>query len=110
MQVKFNSNSNSNNPLKAKGLSVMPLTGQYAIVNCKIDRLTISMYRLITDALLHDSNPTELATEVKDFWESEAETLYDNNEINHREFEHALDRICHLIVRCQADLGVIQTD
>ena len=97
---------NTNNPLADKGLAIMPLTGSIVIVNNKIDRLTISMYRLITNAILHDESPITLATEIQDFWECEAETLYDNTLINHREFENSIMRICSIIKRCQDDLGV----
>ena len=102
MKVK----ENANKPLADKGLAIMPLTGSIVIVNNKIDRLTIAMYRLITNAVLHDASPLTLATEIKDFWECEAQTLYDNTLINHREFEHSIMRICCIIKRCQNDLGV----
>lgn len=102
MKVK----ANTNNPLADKGLAIMPLTGSIVIVNNKIDRLTVSMYRLITNAILHDESPITLVTEIQDFWECEAETLYDNVLINHREFEQSIMRICSIIKRCQDDLGV----
>lgn len=98
--------ANTNNPLADKGLAIMPLTGSIVIVNNKIDRLTVSMYRLITNAILHDESPITLATEIQDFWECEAETLYDNTLITHREFEQSIMRICSIIKRCQDDLGV----
>lgn len=104
MNVKVT--ENTYNPLADKGLAIMPLTGSIVIVNNKIDRLTVSMYRLITNAILHDESPITLATEIRDFWECEAETLYDNTLINHREFEHSIMRICSIIKRSQDDLGV----
>ena len=104
MKVKVT--ENTNNPLADKGLAIMPLTGSIVIVNNKIDRLTIAMYRLITNAVLHDESPITLASEIQDFWECEAETLYDNSKINHREFEQSIMRICGIIKKCQQDLGV----
>ena len=106
--MKANVKKNTNNPLADKGLSVVPLTGTYFIVNNKIDRMTVAMYRLIVDGVLHDASPVELATEIKDFWECEAETLYENRQLSHREFERCMTRIAYVIKRSQADLGVTE--
>lgn len=71
-----------------------------------IDRMTIEMYQDITSGLLHDDSPLQLATDIFDIWEVVAQSLYENNNLTHREFLTCITRIGHLLEEAYKSLGV----
>ena len=71
-----------------------------------IDDMTIEMYQDITSGLLHDDSPLEIASDIKDLWEVVAQSLYDNNNLTHREFLTCITRIGHLLEEAYKSLGV----
>jgi len=71
-----------------------------------IDLTTIEMYQDITEALLHDTSPLELASQVIDIWEDIAMTLHDNYIITHQEYLSIIMRISELVEVCVKSLGV----
>lgn len=88
-------------------MTVKPLNRMtYYKVARAIDEMTIEMYQEITSALLHDASPIELATELYDQWEMVAQTLYENDEITHKQCVLAIERINRLLGQMFASLGV----
>ena len=71
-----------------------------------IDTMTIEMYQDITSAILHDKSPIELASDIFDIWEVVAQSLYENNNLTHREFLTCITRIGHLLEEAYKSLGV----
>ena len=71
-----------------------------------IDDMTIEMYQDITSGLLHDNSPIQLASDIFDIWEVVAQSLYDNNNLTHREFLTCITRIGHLLEEAYKSLGV----
>lgn len=71
-----------------------------------IDDMTIEMYQDITSGLLHDNSPIQLASDIFDIWEVVAQSLYDNNNLTHREFLTCITRIGHLLEEAYNSLGV----
>ncbi len=71
-----------------------------------IDDMTIEMYQDITRGLLHDDSPLQLASDIFDIWEVVAQSLYDNNNLTHREFLTCITRIGHLLEEAYKSLGV----
>ena len=71
-----------------------------------IDDMTIEMYQDITSGLLHDNSPLQLASDIFDIWEVVAQSLYDNNNLTHREFLKCITRIGHLLEEAYKSLGV----
>lgn len=71
-----------------------------------IDDMTIEMYKDITSGLLHDDSPLQIASDIKDLWEVVAQSLYDNNNLTHREFLTCITRIGHLLEEAYNSLGV----
>ena len=60
-----------------------------------IDDMTIEMYQDITSGILHDNSPLQIASDIFDIWEEVAQSLYDNNNLTHREFLTCITRIGH---------------
>ena len=71
-----------------------------------IDTMTIEMYQYITSAILHDSSPIELASEIFDIWEVVAQSLYENNNLTHREFLTCITRIGYVLEQAYKSLGM----
>ena len=71
-----------------------------------IDDMTIEMYQDITSGLLHDNSPLQFASDICDIWEVVAQSLYDNNNLTHREFLTCITRIGHLLEEAYKSLGV----
>lgn len=71
-----------------------------------IDCMTIEMYQDITSGLLHDDSPLQLASDIFDIWEVVAQSLYENNNLTHREFLTCITRIGHLLEEAYKSLGV----
>ena len=71
-----------------------------------IDTMTIEMYQDITSALLHDSSPIKLASDIFDVWEVVAQSLYENNNLTHREFLECITRIGYILEKANKALGV----
>ena len=71
-----------------------------------IDDMTIEMYRDITTGLLHDNSPIQIAYDIKDVWEVVALSLYDNQQLKHREFLTCITRIYKLLELAYESLGV----
>lgn len=71
-----------------------------------IDDMTIEMYQDITSGLLHDNSPIQLASDIFDIWEVVAQSLYDNNNLTHREFLTCITRIGHFLDEAYKSLGV----
>ena len=71
-----------------------------------IDDMTIEMYQDITSAILHDSSPIELSSDIFDIWEKVAETLYENNNLTHREFLTCITRIGYVLEQAYKSLGM----
>lgn len=88
-------------------MTVKPLNRMTYYKVCRtLDQMTIEMYQEITSALLHDASPIELATELHDTWEMVAQTLYENDEITHKQCVLALNRIGRTLMQAFASLGV----
>ena len=71
-----------------------------------IDDMTIEMYQDITSGLLHDNSPVQLASDIFDIWEIVAQSLYDNNNLSHRQFLTCITRIGQLLEEAYKSLGV----
>ena len=71
-----------------------------------IDDMTVEMYQDIVSALLHDDSPIEVASSIYDIWVVVAQSLYDNNNLTHREFLTCITRIGHLLQEAYKSLGV----
>lgn len=71
-----------------------------------IDDMTIEMYQDITSGLLHDNSPLQIASDIKDIWEVVAQSLYDNEQLTHREFLTCITRIYKLLELAYKSLGV----
>lgn len=75
-----------------------------------IDDMTIEMYQDITSGILHDNSPLQIASDILDIWEVVADSLYDNNNLTHREFLTCITRIGHLLDEAFKSLGVDDLD
>ena len=71
-----------------------------------IDDMTIEMYKSITVAILHDESPIQIATEICDAWGLVAESLYENNNLTHKEFITCITRIGQVVEEAHNSLGV----
>ena len=71
-----------------------------------IDDMTIEMYQDITSAILHDNSPLQVASDIYDIWEVVAQSLYENNNLTHREFLICIKRIGIVIGKAYKALGV----
>ena len=71
-----------------------------------IDNMTNKMYQDITSGILHDNSPLQIASDIFDIWEVVAQSLYDNNNLTHREFLTCITRIGHLLDEAYKSLGV----
>ena len=71
-----------------------------------IDDMTIEMYQDITVGILHDNSPLQIASDIFDIWELVVQSLYDNNNLTHREFITCITRIGHLLEEAYKSLGV----
>ena len=71
-----------------------------------IDDMTIEMYQDITSGILHDNSPLQIASDIFDIWEVVAQSLYDNNNLTHREFLTCITRIGHVLEEAYKSLGV----
>ena len=75
-----------------------------------IDDMTIEMYQSITSGILHDNSPLQIASDIFDIWEVVAQSLYDNNNLTHREFLTCITRIGHILDEAFKSLGVDDLD
>ena len=71
-----------------------------------IDDMTIDMYIGITVDILHDASPLEIATQIRDSWGLVAQSLYDNNNLTHKEFITCIIRIGQVVTEACNSLGV----
>lgn len=71
-----------------------------------IDDMTVEMYQDVVSAVLHDDSPIEVATSIKDIWEVVADSLYDNTNINHKQFAKCMCRIFKVLDEAFKSLGV----
>ena len=71
-----------------------------------IDDMTIEMYQDITTGILHDDSRLQIASDIFDIWEVVAQSLYDNNNLTHREFLTCITRIGHVLEEAYKSLGV----
>ena len=71
-----------------------------------IDDMTIEMYQDITAGILHDDSPVQIASDIFDLWEIVAQSLYDNNNLTHREFLTCITRIGKVLAAAYNSLGV----
>lgn len=71
-----------------------------------IDDMTIEMYQNITSGILHDNSPVQIASDIFDIWEVVAQSLYDNNNLTHREFLTCITRIGQVLEQAYKSLGV----
>ena len=71
-----------------------------------IDDMTIEMYQDITAGILHDDSPVQIASDILDLWEIVAQSLYENNNLTHREFLICIKRIGIVIGKAYKALGV----
>ena len=71
-----------------------------------IDSMAIEMYQDITVGILHDDSPLKIASDIFDIWEVVAQSLYENNNLTHREFLTCLTRIGILLEDAYKALGV----
>ena len=78
----------------------------YPQTRIAIDDMTIEMYQDITSGLLHDNSPVQLASDIFDIWEVVAQSLYDNNNLTHRQFLTCITRIGQLLEEAYKSLGV----
>lgn len=81
-------------------------TTSYPQTRRAIDDMTIEMYQEVTSALLHDDSPIKVASDIKDIWEVVAQSLYDNNNISHRQSLKCIARIVKVLEEAFASLGV----
>ena len=71
-----------------------------------IDDMTIEMYQGITSGLLHDDSPLQIGYDIKDTWEVVALSLYDNEQLTHREFLTCITQICKMLELAYKSLGL----
>ena len=71
-----------------------------------IDDMTIEMYQDITSAILHDNSPLQIASDIFDIWEVVAQSLYENNNLTHREFLTCITRIGYVLEQAYKSLGM----
>ena len=71
-----------------------------------IDNMAIEMYQDITVGILHDDSPLKIASDIFDIWEVVAQSLYENNNLTHREFLTCLTRIGILLEDAYKALGI----
>lgn len=71
-----------------------------------IDDMTIEMYQDITSGILHDNSPLQIASDIFDIWEVVAQSLYDNNNLTHREFLTCITRIGQVLEEAYKSLSV----
>ena len=71
-----------------------------------IDDMTIEMYQDITTGILHDDSPLKIASDIIDIWGLVAQSLYDNNNLTHREFLTCITRIANLLEEAYKSLGI----
>ena len=71
-----------------------------------IDDMTIEMYQDVVSAILHDDSPIEVAYLITDIWEVVAQSLYENNNLTHRQFLTCITRIGHVLDEAYKSLGV----
>lgn len=71
-----------------------------------IDDMTIEMYQDITVGILHDKSPLQIASDIYDIWEVVAHSLYDNNNLTHREFLTCITRIRQVVEEAYTSLGL----
>ena len=92
---------------RRKRMKVRQLTEtSYPQTRRAIDCMTIEMYQDITSGLLHDDSPLQLASDIYDIWEVVAQSLYENNNLTHREFLTCITRIGHVLEEAYKSLGV----
>lgn len=75
-----------------------------------IDDMTAEMYQDIELAVLHDDNPIEVASSIKDMWEVVVDSLYNNTNINHRQFKISMSCILKILDGAFKSLGVDDLD
>ena len=92
---------------RRKRMKVRQLTEtSYPKTRRLIDDMTIEMYQDITSAILHDNSPLQIASDIYDIWEVVAQSLYENNNLTHREFVTCISRIAHVLDEAYKSLGV----
>ena len=75
-----------------------------------IDDMTFEMYQDVVSAVLHDESPIEVASSIKDIWEVVVSSLYENTNIDHRQFAKCMCRILKVIDEAFKSLGVDDLD
>ena len=92
---------------RRKRMKVRQLTKtSYPKTRRLIDDMTIEMYQDITFGILHDESPLQIASDIFDIWEFIAQSLYDNEQLTHREFLTCITRIYQLLETAYKSLGV----
>ena len=92
---------------RRKRMKVRQLTNtSYPKTRRLIDDMTIEMYQDITSGILHDDSPLQIASDIFDIWELVAQSLYDNNNLTHRQFLTCITRIGQLLEEAYKSLGV----
>ena len=92
---------------RRKRMKVRQLTNtSYPKTRRLIDDMTIEMYQDITSGILHDNSPLQIASDIFDIWEVVAQSLYDNNNLTHREFLTCITRIGQVLEEAYKSLGV----
>lgn len=92
---------------RRKRMKVRQLTEtSYPKTRRLIDDMTIEMYQDITTGILHDNSPVQIASDIFDIWEVVAQSLYDNNNLTHREFLTCITRIGQVLEQAYKSLGV----
>ena len=71
-----------------------------------IDDMTVEMYKDITYGILHDDSPLQIASDIYDIWGKVAQSLYENNNLTHREFLTCISCIVKVIEDAYKSLGV----
>ena len=71
-----------------------------------IDDMTVEMYKDITYGILHDDSPLQIASDIYDIWGEVAQSLYENNNLTHREFLTCISCIVQVIEDAYKSLGV----
>ena len=71
-----------------------------------IDDMTIEMYQDITSGILHDDSPLQIASDIYDIWGAIAQSVYENNNLTHREFLTCIRCIVQVIEDAYKSLGV----
>ena len=75
-----------------------------------IHDMTSEMYQDVVSAVLHDESPIKVASSIKDIWEVVANSLYDNTNIDHRQFAKCMCRILKVLDEAFKSLGVDDLD